>query len=82
MEARGVFTSDNLYNYATLPSDMRYKFTFDVNRWSEFYTWNSLPTQWDIENDDSYIGHHVGLDEVEKRKRKDADRKHMQEEID
>lgn len=34
---RGVYTSDNLYDYVTLPSDMKFKFSFDINRWEEFF---------------------------------------------
>ena len=27
---RGVYTSDNFYDFLTLPSDMRFKFSFDI----------------------------------------------------
>lgn len=30
---RGIFTSDNLYDFVTLPSDMRFKFSFDIGKW-------------------------------------------------
>lgn len=40
---RGVFTSDNLYDFVTLPPDMRFKFSFDINRWPEQFAWLELP---------------------------------------
>ena len=41
---RGVFTSDNEYDFVTLPPDMRFKFSFDINRWPEYFAWLELPT--------------------------------------
>ena len=43
IQVRGVYTSDNVYDYITLPSDMRFKFGFDIHRWEEFYDWRNLP---------------------------------------
>ena len=43
MHVRGVYTSDNVYEYFNLPSDMRFKFSFDINRWEEFFDWFNLP---------------------------------------
>lgn len=40
---RGVYTSDNEYDFVTLPPDMRFKFQFDINRWPEFFAWLELP---------------------------------------
>ena len=40
---RGVYTSDNEYDFVTLPPDMRFKFSFDVNRWPEYFAWLDLP---------------------------------------
>jgi hypothetical protein len=40
---RGVFTSDNLYDFVTLPPDLRFKFQFQINRWPEFFAWLQLP---------------------------------------
>ena len=40
---RGVFTSDNEYDFVTLPPDMRFKFSFDINRWPEYFAWLELP---------------------------------------
>jgi hypothetical protein len=36
---RGVYTSDNLYDFVTLPADMRFKFAFDLGRWPEYFNW-------------------------------------------
>ncbi len=41
---RGVYTSDNEYDFVTLPPDMRFKFSFDINRWPEYFAWLELPT--------------------------------------
>jgi hypothetical protein len=39
-----VYTSDNEYDYVTLPSDMRYKFAFDTaTKWLEHFDWFSAP---------------------------------------
>lgn len=43
---RGVFTSDNLYDHVTLPADMRFKFAFDLSKWSEYFDWQALPQDW------------------------------------
>ena len=40
---RGVYTSDNEYDFVTLPPDMRFKFSFDINRWPEYFAWLELP---------------------------------------
>jgi hypothetical protein len=40
---RGVFTSDNEYDFVTLPPDMRFKFSFDINRWPDYFKWIDLP---------------------------------------
>ena len=36
---RGVFTSDNLYDFVTLPADMRFKFAFELSNWLEYFDW-------------------------------------------
>jgi hypothetical protein len=43
---RGVFTSDNLYDFVTLPADMRFKFAFDLGKWPEYFDWQTLPHDW------------------------------------
>ena len=41
---RGVYTSDNEYDFVTLPPDLRFKFSFDINRWPEYFAWLELPS--------------------------------------
>lgn len=36
---RGIYTSDNLYDFVTLPADMRFKFAFDLSKWPEYFSW-------------------------------------------
>lgn len=43
---RGVFTSDTLYDFVTLPADMRFKFAFDLSKWMEYFDWQQLPQDW------------------------------------
>lgn len=40
---RGVYTSDNEYDFVTMPPDLRFKFSFDINRWPEYFAWLDLP---------------------------------------
>lgn len=40
---RGVYTSDNLYDFVTLPPDLRFKFSFEISRWPEYFAWLELP---------------------------------------
>ena len=40
---RGIYTSDNEYDFVTLPPDLRFKFQFDINRWPEYFAWLELP---------------------------------------
>ena len=47
LQVRGVYTSDNAYDFVTLPSDLRYKFPFDnnaQNKWLEYFDWQTLPS--------------------------------------
>jgi WD repeat-containing protein 90 len=43
IQVRGVYTSDNLYDYVTMPSDMRFKFAFDLSKWEEYFDFLQLP---------------------------------------
>jgi hypothetical protein len=43
---RGIFTSDNLYDFVTLPADLRFKFSFDLPRWPEYFDWQCFPHDW------------------------------------
>ena len=40
---RGIFTSENMYDFVTLPPDMRFKFSFEINKWPEQFAWLELP---------------------------------------
>ena len=44
---RGLFTSDNLYDFVTLPADMRFKFAFELSKWPEYFDWQQVPQDWD-----------------------------------
>lgn len=44
IQVRGVYTSENVYDYVTLPSDMRFKFAFDLNKWEEHFDFISMPS--------------------------------------
>ena len=44
---RGVYTTDNEYDFVTLPPDLRFKFSFDINRWPEYFAWLELPKEID-----------------------------------
>lgn len=41
---RGVYTSDNLYDFVTMPTPMRFGMTgFELSQWPEHYAWIELP---------------------------------------
>ena len=40
---RGVYTSDNLYDFVTLPQDMRFKTQFDISKWPLHFAWLQVP---------------------------------------
>lgn len=51
VQVRGVYTSDNEYDFVTLPTDMRFKFPFDnveqvSTKWLEYFDWHHLPGDW------------------------------------
>ena len=52
---RGVFTSDNLYDFVTLPPDLRFKFSFEIQRWPEFFAWLELPQDLDDRKTDKRL---------------------------
>jgi hypothetical protein len=41
---RGIYTSDILYDFVTLPPEMRFKFNFEITKWPEQFTWTELPS--------------------------------------
>jgi len=40
---RGVYTSDKLYSFMELPADMRFKFSFHMSKWHDYFSWIQLP---------------------------------------
>ena len=44
IQVRGVYTSDNVYDHVTLPSDMRFKIAFDINKWEDHFDFISIPS--------------------------------------
>ena len=48
---RGIYTSDNLYDFVTLPSDMRFKFSFDISKWPDYFAWVQLPPNLSVDTD-------------------------------
>ena len=40
---RGVYTSDNLYTFMDLPADMKFKFSFHMSKWHDYFSWIDLP---------------------------------------
>ena len=53
IQVRGVYTSENVYDYVTLPTDLRFKFAFDINKWEEHFDFISLPENLDRQNQKS-----------------------------
>jgi hypothetical protein len=89
IQVRGVYTSDNLYEYVTLPSDMRFKFSFDINRWEEFFEWINLPEDLNRDKENSPTKSiksqsisKGGNDEISKERFREEERRRMQSEID
>lgn len=54
-QVRGVYTSDNEYDFVTLPPDLRFKFSFDINRWPEYFAWLELPRDIDATASDAKL---------------------------
>ena len=44
---RGIYTSETLYDFVTLPPDMRFKYQFDLRLWPENFAWLALPADID-----------------------------------
>ena len=65
-----------------MPSDMRFKFAFDINRWEEFFDWLSLPQDLDSGTQKRLV-EKIGIDsERDKERRREEERKKMSKEID
>lgn len=71
-QIRGVYTSDNLYDFVTLPPDLRFKFQFEINRWPEYFAWLELPQDLDENKSDKNLAE----DRIEQAKAKAALRAH------
>jgi hypothetical protein len=75
---RGVYTSDNDYEYFNLPMDLKFKFGFDISRWPEFYQWAALPQDLDkTSRPETQTGKHVHYG----NKTREEERKIMDDEI-
>ena len=35
-----------MYDFVTLPADMRFKFAIDLAKWPEYFDWQTLPQDW------------------------------------
>jgi hypothetical protein len=35
-----------MYDFVTLPADMRFKFAFELTKWPEYFHWQTLPQDW------------------------------------
>ena len=67
-----------------MPSDLKFKFAFDMNRWEEFFSYICLPIDWEgkgksVKERKEKKG---GYLEEEKDKFRDEERKKMSHEID
>ena len=82
IQVRGIYTSDNVYDYITMPSDMKFKFGFDINRWEEFFDWLSLPADLEGGAQKRIIDRLGGDSERDKERRREEERKRMSKEID
>jgi len=82
---RGIYTSDNLYDFVTLPADMRFKFAFDLGKWPEYFHWQTLPQDWSSKKTKD---ENVNLDAIiktqsnQKPKNREQSRDDMRREID
>lgn len=65
---RGVYTSDNLYDFVTLPPDMRFKFQFEIQRWPEYFAWLELPQDLDDHKNEKKLA----VDRIEQARAKAA----------
>lgn len=44
MHVRGVYTSDNLYDFVTMPNAMRFNLKgIELSQWPEHFAWLELP---------------------------------------
>ena len=82
---RGIFTSDNLYDFVTLPADMRFKFAFDLTKWPEYFHWQTLPQDWKgrkAGDENVHLQALIDRNQSAKPKSRDETREAMRREID
>jgi hypothetical protein len=79
---RGVYTSENLYNNVTLPTDMRFKFAFDMNKWEQYFDWREIPADWERQSHDKSTTSLRDKNLEAAHRNKEEDRKKMTKEID
>jgi hypothetical protein len=82
IQVRGVYTSENLYNNVTLPTDMRFKFAFDMNKWEEYFDWREIPSDWERRSHDKSSASLRDKNFEATQRNKEEDRKMMSKEID
>lgn len=54
-EVRGVYTSENLYDFVTLPPDMRFKFSFHISKWPEQFAWLEMPADLKLDSNEEQL---------------------------
>ena len=54
-EVGGVDTSENLYDFVTLPPDMRFKFSFHISKWPEQFAWLEMPADLKLESNEEQL---------------------------
>lgn len=82
---RGIFTSDNLYDFVTLPADMRFKFAFDLTKWPEYFDWQLLPQDWKTRkrgDENQNLNSLLNSQKSKTKLSKEDQRKEMRNEID
>jgi hypothetical protein len=45
---RGIYSTENLYDFVTLPPEMRFKFSFHISKWPEQFAWLEMPTDMNL----------------------------------
>ena len=40
---RGIYSSEDPYDFVTLPPEMRFKFNFHISKWPEQFAWLEMP---------------------------------------
>lgn len=89
VQIRGVYTSDNEYDFVTLPSDMRFKFPFDnqaqvSTKWLEYFDWQHIPDDWadGVEHKSARSKLDIDGGHLKAKGGRDVERNKMSQEID